>query len=461
MYLKTPRWRMLGTAFVVAFTSCRVFSGGFSLYTEGSTVAVGNFAAGVAAEAADASIGWYNPAGLVLISQQQLLASGVGVLPSSRLTGVSTFATDGQEPYIQRFTNLQGGKNALVPALHYALPLGERAAFGFSLISPFGLSTDYATTSPVRYEATLTELMTVNASPELAGRLTRHLSVGAGLDLQWAQVKFNQVLGIPTILQSGGLNPTSFDSTSNNRGRSFGVGFHAGVLAVFDDNHTRIGLNYQSRMNHTFHGTSTLTGILADPDLSRTAVFRSDSLYSNGMALPEVVTLSAYRDVSARTAWLASVVYTGWSVFDTTQLNHVAAFSPDFDGLVLLDVFNPQNYKNTWRFALGMNHRLTDQWLLRMGAGYDQTPTVNSARDVRLPDADRWALSVGAHYQMRPNLGWDVGYTYLFAADKAQVNKTNPLGTGAYYQVTALANVHAQLIGLQVVWMIDKEWAAS
>ena len=35
------------------------YAGAFSLYTESSTTALGTFAAGVAAEAGDASIGWY------------------------------------------------------------------------------------------------------------------------------------------------------------------------------------------------------------------------------------------------------------------------------------------------------------------------------------------------------------------------------------------------------------------
>ena len=55
------------------------YSGAFSLYTEGSASAVGNFAAGVAAEARDASIGWYNPAGLALIRNQQVVLGATGV----------------------------------------------------------------------------------------------------------------------------------------------------------------------------------------------------------------------------------------------------------------------------------------------------------------------------------------------------------------------------------------------
>ena len=71
-------------------------AGGFSLYTESSVVALGNYGAGVAAEAADASIGWYNPAGLVLIKKPQLILGGIGVFPSTKLSGNSTYSEPAQ-----------------------------------------------------------------------------------------------------------------------------------------------------------------------------------------------------------------------------------------------------------------------------------------------------------------------------------------------------------------------------
>ncbi|WP_165474683.1 outer membrane protein transport protein [Legionella nagasakiensis] len=456
--MQTPVRTAISAAIGAMLTSSAVNAGAFSLYTEGSTTAIGNYAAGIAAEVADASTGWYNPAGLVFLGKQQVLLSGVGVFPSTKLSGSSTFTTIGLPSYTQTFNNLQASKDAFVPAFHYALPLADRAAFGLSIVSPFGLSTEYSNSSPVRYAATFTELLSVTVSPELAGKLTDNFAIGAGLDLQWAQVKFNRMLGAPTLLQPFGMPPTALDSLSYNKGYSFGVGFHAGVLAMFNDQHTRVGLNYQSRMNHTFDGYSQLTGPLADVPFfaDGSATFRSDNLYSNDIQFPEVVTLSAYQDVNERLALLGSVVYTGWNVFKTIQLNNVAASSP-LTGPVIVTSTSTQNYRDAWRFAVGANYRVNEQWMMRVGGGYDQTPTIDAERDVRLPDADRWALSVGAHYQMRPCLGFDVGYTHLFASGDTTINKTEPLGTTSAYNVTARGKPHANLVGIQAVWTIDKE----
>jgi long-chain fatty acid transport protein len=456
--MQTPRRTYLSAAIGALLASSSIYAGGFSLYTEGSGAAIGNYAAGIAAEAADASTGWYNPAGLVLLDKQQAVFSGVGVFPSTKLTGSSTFATTSPAlpSYVQNFTDLDGGQNAFVPAFHYALPLNDRLTFGLSVVSPFGLSTEYSTTSPVRYAATFTELLTINVSPEFGAKITDHFAVGAGLDWQWSQVKFNRMLGVPTLLQAFNLPPNQQDSLSYNKGHSTGLGFHAGIMTMFNDNHTRIGLNYQSKMTHTYRGKIELRGPLADPDLADSqAILRSDALFSNQIQLPDVVTLSGYQDVNEKLALLGSVVYTGWSVFSKTQLNNVAAFSPAA-GQVIANSSTPQNYNNAWRVALGANYQVNEAFMLKGGLGYDGTPTNDADRDVRLPDADRYAVSVGGHYQYNHAIGLDLGYTYLFAKDTTRVNKTDPLGTTSTYNVNATAKPHAHLVGLQATWIMDE-----
>jgi long-chain fatty acid transport protein len=433
-------------------------AGGFSLYTEGSAVEVGNFAAGSAAEAPDASTSWFNPAGMVRLKKKQVLFSGVGVFPHSALSGQSTFSTVDYPDYVQSFRNLSGADPAVVPALHYVHPLGDKIAAGLSVLSPFGLSTDWGTTSPLRYAGTLSGITTVDVSPALAGAITEQWSLGLGLDLQWSWVNFNSVLGSPAELQFlqqiGGLvTPQTLDSTSTNHGSSFGIGFHAGIMGRFSEDHTRVGLNYQSAIQHRYQGYSSLEGRLADPSLENPdAVFSDHVLHSNPITLPDIWTLSLYQDINAKLALLGSVVYTGWSSFQQTSLYNVAAFSPEEQSQMLMDSTNQQSYRNTWRFALGANYALTPQWKLRCGGGYDQTPTVDAERDIRMPDGDRAALAIGAHYQMSPELGFDVGYAYLWTLGQPIINKTQALGETSQVRVNARASNTVQLVGAQVTW---------
>jgi len=463
-----PLRTLVSSAVIGVLAHGAAHAAGFSLYGESAGYTVGNYAAGAAAEAADASTGWYNPAGLALIRNKQVVAGGTGIFPNIRINGSSTFDSEGLFPYTQEYNRLNGSYSGFVPATHFALPVGERTTIGLSMTGPFGLSTDWSPASPVRYSATYTELLTATISPEIGTQIMDHFALGAGMDFQYSRVKFNQIIGVPTLLQALGENPTMMDTFSNNKGASWGLGFHVGLMAMFNDNHTRLGVNYQSRVRHVFYGHSELKGRLANdfnlliPPYPGKGVWRNDDLFSNPIEFPDVVTLSAYQDINEQFALLGSAVYTGWSSFKTIVLNNVpvpnVSSTPPFpvsQANIISSV--PQNYNDAWRFALGANYRVNNQWMLRVGGGYDQTPSNNVDRNVRLPDVDRWAVAVGGHYQWKPTLGFDLGYTHLFSGSRASINSAQALSaTSEFFVNSNNGTFAADLVGGQVVWTIDK-----
>jgi long-chain fatty acid transport protein len=463
--MQRPIRTLVSTAIAAVIVNTTAQAGSFSLYTESTAAAIGNYAAGAAAEAADASTGWYNPAGLSLLHQRQAVFGMVAIAPSAKLTGFSTFSTVGVSPYVQSFRDMNGGKMGYVPSGHFALPVGENTTIGFSMVAPYGLATSWYREGPIRYQAVSSYLLTTNLSPEIGSRLTDHLSVGAGIDLQYAHVRLTRVLGSPASLLAASAPPQLLDSLSYNSGRSYGVGFHAGLLALFNDEHTRIGANYQSQVRHRFNGYSRLQGrfanispVVSPSSIARAnpdAIFWSTDLASNNINLPEVVTLSAYHDVNKKVALLGSVVFTGWKTLQTIELKRIAGFAPGI-GQSFLNTVSVQDYRNTWRAALGANYHFNERLMLRVGGGYDQTPTVNAHRDVLIPDTNRWAASVGAHYQLRPNIGVDLGYTHLFQANHTNIDRSDAVGTTSRYGIRSRINARADLIGVQGVWTLDK-----
>ena len=463
--MQIPTKTLISTVVLGLISSATATAGGFSLYTEGNGYSIGNFGAGVAAEAKDASTTWFNPAGLALIKDKQAVLAGVGVFPTAKLKNGRTnftvttsagasFSSPGS------FSSISGGENGFVPSGYFAMPLGENATFGIGFLAPFGLSTNWDSQSPVRYAATFSELLTFNVTPSIGGNITENIAVGAGIDLQYSRVKFNSIVGNPVLAQLSGFPATAFDSLSYNRGRSTAVGFHGGVLGHFNDNHTRVGLNYQSKVKHKFNGFSQLSGALASANGISSGKARNNNLNSNAIEFPEITTLSVYQDVSPKVAILGSAVYTGWHVLRNIQLNNIVA---GFPGGLPAPISQPftavsksvENYKNTWRFALGTNVKVDENALLRLGVGYDQSPTRDNFRTVRLPDEDRWALSIGGSYDYDPSLSFDIGYTYLWAPTDPTINKTNSAGVGSTFTVQSSGKARAHLVGLQANWKMD------
>ena len=441
------------------FLSTQVYAGAFSLYTEGSASAVGNFAAGIAAEGRDASVGWYNPAALVLLKRPELVAGVVGVNPSVSLSGQAYFYQQSQgdifPPYVQNFTDLSGAREGIVPNIHLALPAGERVTYGLSVVAPMGMSTNWPEDSALRYAGTLSSLRMVDISPEMGGLITDNFSVGWGLDIELADVSFNNILGAPGVLQYLNQDPTSLDSKLINYGRSSGLGFHAGFLLLSHDKNSRFGFNYQYGVTHEFSDSSRLEGRLADPDniyQNPDAIFFGNHLKSNPIKFPDIMTLSLYQTVSDKVALMGSFVYTMWSSFKTIELFNVAALDVINDTLFFTHASSVQNYQNALRFAVGLNYALKDNWQLRLGGGYDQTPTNNMDRDSRLPDVDKYALAVGLQWNYNQHLRIDAGYSYLFPAGDVLIHKTQILDEDNYLQVNASGKAHAQLLAIQAAW---------
>ena len=94
-------------------------------------------------------------------------------------------------------------------------------------------------------------------------------------------------------------------------------------MMMFQQNHTRFGLNYQSRVAQQFKGTSTLTGPLANPQtLEINSVFTTDNLVSNDIQFPEIITFSGYHDLNDKVAVLGTITgdaVVASAVFDTSK----------------------------------------------------------------------------------------------------------------------------------------------
>ncbi len=425
----------LGTLGILAMP-LQAIASGFQLF-EQDGASVGNYHAGYAAEADDASTAFYNPAGITRIKNQQLVVAGTAITPSIRYSGlVETNLIDNYEPM---GTTAQGGKFAFVPALHYVAPLNEYVGVGFSITVPFGADVDYGQSSVIRYAATESMFKVIDYSPALGFKVTEKSSLGFGLDLQQMWGEFDQVATVGS---------QEYDSIGINHGKDTAYGYHLGALYEFTPD-TRVGLSYHSQVRHHLHGNSDFVGPLADPDIGLGPV--SSSTARMNITLPPYTALSLFSHVHPRIAVMASVIYTQWDTIKDYVLSDVAGIDSDFDASDSLIIDIPQNYHNTINYSAGADFFVTDKIILKTGLGFDESPTTTTYRSVQVPDNDRYIIALGAHYQYSKAFGFDVGWNHFFIKD-ATINPP-PQDTGAQTTVTN-GEVHssADLISGQITW---------
>lgn len=414
-----------------------VFAAAFQLW-EQDGASVGNYHAGRAAIAEDASTAYYNPAGLVRIPNQQLVLGVVPITTDFLFDG--TIAVEKVDDNAPMATKAQGGSLNFVPDLHYAAPLLENLVFGLSVVVPYGLQTNYGNQSIVRYAATTTSLQVINIAPSLGFAITNKLSVGFGADIEYSEAKFDLVA---TVFDS------EFDTDATNNFSGNGLGYHAGILYQFTPQ-TRIGLAYHSKVTHDFTGTSKFTGMLANfTDETLPPEISNDNVETTA-TVPATTTLSLFSAIHPLWDIMGTVSYTQWSVFKDVILYNVSGVDEDVNLSDTITVVIPQNYRNTWNYSIGANYHVNERWLIRTGAGYDQTPSNNEYRNLQLPDGNRIAFALGTHFQATKTLGFDIGWTHFFT-NTVPIDVTQPVG-GQVTTTDGDVTGNADVYGFQMKW---------
>jgi len=192
------------------------------------------------ATADDPSAIYYNPAGLTQLPDGFSTESGIyGIWIQDHydpLHGqVGAHSSDAHEPFQP------------VPNLFLAYhPKDEPFTVGLGVFSPFGLKTEWPDDSSFRQAGLYGSEQVIDINPTIAVQVTRTLSIGAGLDVDYIDAELNQ-----------GLSPMPGDSFGF-KGHSLAVGANFGVMWKPTDRQS-IGFNYHSPVfadldGHTHEG---------------------------------------------------------------------------------------------------------------------------------------------------------------------------------------------------------------
>jgi len=424
------------------FISSTVSAAGFALI-ENSASGMGNAFAGGSAIAEDGSTVWFNPAGMTRLKGEQISVAGHFISTTADFTNQgSTNAAGGALAGPED----DGGTSALVPNFYYVKQLEGSAWFGVGVTVPFGLSTDYDENWVGRYGATKSEVQAININPSFAFKHNDDLAIGLGLNLQYIEAtlenKIDSALTCVGLMQAAGQDQaTAFatcggagfvpgdatqDSAQSLEGDDWNWGWNAGLLYDLDDS-SRLGLAYRSSMDANLSGevdftvNAGLQGFI-DTAFAGTPLINvlTDSGINAGIELPAQISLSYVRDVNADFTVMADITWTEWSNFNALVVK--------FDNLVQPTSTTPENWEDSYRFAIGASYKTSDAMVLRVGLAQDQTP-IPSAEDrtARIPGDERTWLSLGMGYDIDEKTTIDVGYSHLFV-DDVKINNTDGFG---------------------------------
>ncbi len=393
---------------------------GFALI-ENSASGMGTAFAGGSAIADDASTVYFNPAGIVRLSGEQALAASHIVIPQAKFKNQGSTAVIGGAPLSGGDDD--GGRNALVANFYYTLPIDDKLTFGFGLNAPFGLEITYDDDWVGRYHAVESNLLTLNFNPSIALKINDKLSFGFGISGQYIDVTLSSAIDFGSICFASfgpatcgllGVAPQQTDGFVKLTGDDFSFGFNTGVLFQLNQS-TRFGVAYRSEVQHTIKGDANFT-VPGDAVFATATGRFVDTGLSAKVSLPQTISVSGFHEINKDIDIMADITWTGWNAFQELRI--------EFDNTLQPDSVTTEDWNNVFRFAVGAQYQLNNQWLLRTGFAYDESPVPSAERRTpRLPGTDRKWLSFGASYALKKNIRIDIGYAHLFISD-IKINNT-------------------------------------
>ncbi|HTZ79029.1 MAG TPA: outer membrane protein transport protein [Stellaceae bacterium] len=406
---------------------------GFAI-RENSAEALGTAFAGNASSATFLSTIFNNPAGMTHFTGDRAQLDASFIFPSSRFEGSSTQTITGVGTFpVTGSGSGNAGQAAFVPAGYYLHSFSPDLKFGLALTSPFGLETKYPTDWVGRYFGIKSSLETIDVNPNLAYRVNNWLSVGAGVSAQYLNADLTSA-----------INQTAFSAGDGNlrlTGEDWGFGYNAGILVEPWDS-TAFGLTYRSRVRHDVQGQADFTNI--SPGLAAAGGATVQTSNAEGTVVtPDSIDLSVTQKLTDKLRVAGDLQWTNWSVFQTL------GFIRTSGGAAGTNIGNPtlEHFRDTWFVSLGTTYNIDDNWTVRSGIAYDQTPVTDFYRTVRLPDSDRYWLALGAGYKFSEGFSVDVGYSHIFmpnASMNGSVNGTTTIAGGT----TSIAGSYKNQIDL-------------
>ena len=375
------------TATALALASGVAFGGGFGLAPQSGT-GTGNAFSGGAAAVEDASVVWFNPAGMSFLPQGKQVSFGLTAVKTSHKfqdqgsTGAFALGGNGGN----------GGGWGFLPNGYFAMDIDPKWSFGVGVSAPFGLKTNYDAGWQGQFVALKSKVESININPSVSYKASDTVSVGAGVSVQKLKAELSNFVG------PGGIADLEADDT--------GFGFNLGVM-VQATPRTRFGASYRSSIKYELEGTASFSVATA-----------ANSNIQADLRVPDSASVSVFHDTGSKWELMGDITWTKWSTLQQLTVNRTSG--PGSGTTLTTLAFD---WDDTWRFGVGANYKLSGQTKLRFGLAYDETPTNDVTRTPRLPGQDRTWVAFGVQYKPSKAGTLELGYAHEFISD-ASVNNT-------------------------------------
>ncbi|TDG36802.1 long-chain fatty acid transporter [Pedobacter changchengzhani] len=383
-----------------------VFGQGFQVNLQGQKQ-IGMAGAGSALALDEASV-FYNP-GAVSMLEKNSISAGVNPLlfkSAFKLTGSS---------------NTEFVKDKIAPPFEfYAVwgPKSNKFKLGLGVYTPFGGLVDWGDNWSGRYSLTSLNLKAIYFQPTLSVKITDAIGIGAGFVYNHGEVDLQKDL--PVNFPDG--SPSKVQLKGTGKGYGWNAGIYVKTLSKIS-----FGLTYRSKViTKLDNGDANFT-----VPSSLASSFPAGNHFNAELPLPATITLGVGIPFSPRTTLAFDASLVQWHIYKEL------AFDYTINTPALSDTHSPRNYRDGASFKIGIQHKATDNFTLRAGAGYAITPVQSGYVTPEAPDANRYILSAGAGYTFGSK--FEVNASFLFEDLQSRQQKNIESGLDGTFKTLVYA----------------------
>ena len=378
----------------------------------------------------------YNPASITKVKGEVMKSS------STYLSPHGSYKADIKE-------SLKPGTNETIPAYpeyghnkvhagwavgsYYVRQINDKEWFGIGAFPRFAMVSEFERGSKVSSNAFFSKLNGVSVTPTYAHKFDKKWSAAVGAEINYVGLELQK-----------NVNTTGFgggNGTTQIEGESYALGWNAAANYTFDDKN-EIGVVYRSRITHSL-----------EADLKGYGVGNKGAdVFGNAygvVTLPDSWDIGYNHKFDKKTRLELKATRTNWSTYDALNVyfDRPLVSNPDnpFIGAATSKSESAKNWSNGWRYAIGLEHNLSDKYAVMAGFAFDESSIPYDGGDFMVPTGLRRTYSIGARYNDKKQtvavaLGWmDVG-NLDFAGHATDAYKS----AHAYDSFTKIASISYQ-----------------
>ncbi len=306
---------------------------------------------------------------------------------------------------------------------YYVRQINDKEWFGIGAFPRFAMVSEFERESMASSNAFFSKLNGVSVTPTYAHKFDKKWSAAVGAEINYVGLE---------LQKNAYATPTMNVGSVQIEGESYALGWNAAANYAFDDKN-EIGVVYRSRITHSLEADAKAYSPMPDFNVKANAY--------GVVTLPDSWDIGYNHKFDKKTRLELKATRTNWSTYD--------ALNVYFDKPVFgkPNDLSDKNWENGWRYAIGLEHNLSDKYTVMAGFAFDESSIPHDGGDFMVPTGLRRTYSIGARYNDKKQtvavaLGWmDVG-TLDFAGHPEKGDAYS--SAHAYDSFTKIASISYQ-----------------